>query len=53
LFYVLVYTLLLKRRTPQNIVWGGAAGAMPALIGWAAVTNDLSVSAWLLFLIIF
>lgn len=53
LFYVFVYTLLLKRRTPQNIVWGGAAGAMPALIGWAAVTNDLSVSAWLLFLIIF
>jgi protoheme IX farnesyltransferase len=53
LFYVLVYTLLLKRRTPQNIVWGGAAGAMPALIGWAAVTNSLSVSAWLLFLIIF
>jgi len=53
LFYVLIYTLLLKRRTPQNIVWGGAAGAMPVLIGWAAVTNDLSVSAWLLFLVIF
>ena len=53
LFYVLVYTLLLKRRTPQNIVWGGAAGAMPVLIGWAAVTQDLSVAAWLLFLIIF
>ncbi len=53
LFYVLVYTLLLKRRTPQNIVWGGAAGAMPVLIGWAAVTNDLGVSAWLLFLVIF
>ncbi len=53
LFYVFVYTLLLKRRTPQNIVWGGAAGAMPALIGWAAVTNGLNVSAWLLFLIIF
>ena len=53
LFYVLVYTLLLKRRTPQNIVWGGAAGAMPVLIGWAAVTDDLSVSAWLLFLVIF
>ncbi len=52
-FYVLVYTLLLKRRTPQNIVWGGAAGAMPVLIGWAAVTNSLSVSAWLLFLVIF
>ncbi len=53
LFYVLVYTLLLKRRTPQNIVWGGAAGAAPVLIGWAAVTQSLSVSAWLLFLIIF
>ena len=52
-FYVLVYTLLLKRRTPQNIVWGGAAGAMPVLIGWAAVTQDLSASAWLLFLVIF
>ena len=53
LFYVLVYTLLLKRRTPQNIVWGGAAGAAPVLIGWAAVTQTLSVSAWLLFLLIF
>ena len=39
LFYVFVYTLGLKRRTPQNIVWGGAAGAMPALIGWASVTG--------------
>ena len=53
LFYVLVYTLLLKRRTPQNIVWGGAAGAMPVLIGWAATTGSLSVAAWLLFLVIF
>lgn len=53
LFYVFVYTLGLKRRTPQNIVWGGAAGAMPALIGWAAVTNDLGPQAWVLFLIIF
>ncbi len=53
LFYVLIYTLLLKRRTPQNIVWGGAAGAMPVLIGWAAVANSLSVAAWLLFLVIF
>jgi protoheme IX farnesyltransferase len=53
LFYVLVYTLLLKRRTPQNIVWGGAAGAAPVLIGWAAVTQELSVSAWILFLLIF
>ena len=53
LFYVLVYTLLLKRRTPQNIVWGGAAGSMPVLIGWAAVTNSLSIAAWVLFLVIF
>lgn len=53
LFYVFVYTLGLKRRTPQNIVWGGAAGAMPALIGWAAVTNEISMSAIVLFLIIF
>ncbi|NBU22953.1 MAG: protoheme IX farnesyltransferase [Actinobacteria bacterium] len=53
LFYVFVYTLGLKRRTPQNIVWGGAAGAMPALIGWAAVTNEVSITAWVLFLIIF
>ena len=52
-FYVLVYTLLLKRRTPQNIVWGGAAGAMPVLIGWAAVTGELSVAPWILFLVIF
>lgn len=53
LFYVFVYTLLLKRRTPQNIVWGGAAGAMPVLIGWAAVTNELSWTPLILFLIIF
>ncbi len=53
LFYVFVYTLVLKRRTPQNIVWGGAAGAAPALIGWAAVTHEVSASAWVLFLIIF
>jgi protoheme IX farnesyltransferase len=53
LFYVFVYTLLLKRRTPQNIVWGGAAGSMPVLIGWAAVTNEVSATAWVLFLIIF
>ena len=52
-FYVLVYTIALKRRTPQNIVWGGAAGCMPALIGWAAVTNSLSVTAWSFFLVIF
>jgi protoheme IX farnesyltransferase len=53
LFYVFVYTLLLKRRTPQNIVWGGAAGAMPVLIGWAAVTGALDATAWVLFLIVF
>lgn len=53
LFYVCVYTLVLKRRTPQNIVWGGAAGATPVLIGWAAVTGDLSPTPWVLFLIIF
>ena len=53
LFYVFVYTLLLKRRTPQNIVWGGAAGSMPVLIGWAAVTNELAPAALVLFLIIF
>ena len=53
LFYVFIYTLGLKRRTPQNIVWGGAAGAMPALIGWAAVTGELSLAAWVLFLIVF
>lgn len=53
LFYVFVYTLGLKRRTPQNIVWGGAAGAIPPLIGWAAVTGNLDASAWVLFLIVF
>ncbi len=53
LFYVLIYTLVLKRRTPQNIVWGGAAGAAPVLIGWAAVTGEVSAAAWVLFLVIF
>ncbi|MEN9753399.1 MAG: hypothetical protein RL670_1090 [Actinomycetota bacterium] len=53
LFYVFVYTLLLKRRTPQNIVWGGAAGAAPVLIGWAAVTGEVAPAAWILFLVIF
>jgi len=53
LFYVLVYTLLLKRRTSQNIVWGGAAGCMPVLIGWAAVTNRIGWAAVVLFAIIF
>ena len=52
-FYVFIYTLILKRRTPQNIVWGGAAGAAPVLIGWAAVTGEVSTTAWVLFLIIF
>ncbi len=53
LYYVLVYTLLLKRRTPQNIVWGGAAGCMPVLIGWAAVTGSLDAAAFVLFGIVF
>jgi protoheme IX farnesyltransferase len=52
-FYVVVYTMLLKRRTAQNIVWGGAAGCMPVLIGWAAVTGSLAWPALVLFLIIF
>ncbi len=52
-FYVLVYTLYLKRTTPQNIVIGGAAGAVPALVGWAAVTGDLALPAWLLFAVVF
>ena len=53
LFYVVVYTLWLKRRTPRNIVIGGAAGAAPVLIGWAAVTGGLSLTPLLMFLIIF
>lgn len=53
LFYVLVYTLVLKRRTPQNIVWGGAAGCMPVLIGWAAVTGSLDWAPIILFGIVF
>lgn len=52
-FYVIVYSLVLKRRTPQNIVWGGAAGGFPVLIGWAAVTGSLSWTPAILFLIIF
>jgi protoheme IX farnesyltransferase len=52
-FYVVIYTLLLKRRTWSNIVIGGAAGAFPPLVGWAAVTGDLSPLAWCLFGIIF
>ncbi|MCK6417328.1 MAG: heme o synthase [Alphaproteobacteria bacterium] len=53
LFYVFVYTIWLKRRTPQNIVIGGAAGAFPPLIGWAAVTGDISLYPLILFSIIF
>lgn len=52
-FYVFVYTMGLKRRTPQNIVIGGAAGAFPPMIGWAAVTGDIGIGAAVLFLIIF
>ena len=53
LFYIFIYTLLLKRRTSQNIVWGGAAGAMPVLIGFSSVTGTVSWSAAVLFLMIF
>ncbi|HXC77200.1 MAG TPA: heme o synthase [Candidatus Acidoferrum sp.] len=53
LVYVFVYTMWLKRMTPQNIVIGGAAGAFPPLVGWAAVTGSLSPLAWVLFAIIF
>lgn len=52
-FYVLVYTMALKRRTSQNIVWGGIAGCMPVFIGWAAITNSLSWSALAFFMVIF
>jgi heme o synthase len=52
-FYVIVYTIWLKRRSKQNIVIGGAAGAVPVLVGWAAVTNSLSWTPVLLFLVIF
>jgi len=53
IFYVVVYTMALKQRTSQNIVWGGIAGCMPVLIGWAAVTNSLSVTPWAFFFVIF
>src|SRR5262245_56135198 len=53
LFYVFVYTLWLKPRTVQNIVIGGAAGAVPVLVGWAAVTNQLDTPAWILFAVVF
>src|SRR5256885_39846 len=52
-FYVFVYTMWLKRSTPQNIVIGGAAGAFPPMIGWAAVTGDITLAPVLMFLIIF
>jgi len=53
LFYVFVYTIWLKPRSPQNIVVGGAAGAVPALVGWAAVTGSLAAPAWVMFAIVF
>ncbi len=52
-FYVVIYTMWLKRRTPQNIVIGGAAGAFPPMVGWAAVTGGVSIESLVLFLIIF
>ncbi len=52
-YYDVIYTMWLKRTTPQNTVWGGACGAAPVLIGWAAVTGSLSWQAWLLFAIVF
>ena len=52
-FYIFVYTIWLKPRTTQNIVIGGAAGAVPALVGWAAVTGSLALPAWILFVIVF
>lgn len=51
--YVVVYTMLLKRRTPQNIVWGGAAGCMPVLIAWSAITGTLSLTPLVLFMVVF
>ena len=53
IYYVIIYTVLLKRYTSLNIVIGGGAGAMPVLVGWAAVTGGLSLNAWLLFAIVF
>jgi len=52
-YYDIVYTMWLKRTTPQNTVWGGVCGALPVLIGWAAVTHDLDMRAWLLFAVVF
>ena len=53
LFYVFVYSIWLKRRTSQNIVWGGLAGCMPVIIGWSAVTGDIGWPAWVFFGVIF
>lgn len=53
LFYVLIYTMLLKRRTEQNIVWGGIAGCFPVVIGWSAVTGGVDWPAWILFTLVF
>ncbi|QVQ52145.1 heme o synthase [Spiractinospora alimapuensis] len=53
LFYLFVYSLLLKRRTAQNVVWGGIAGCMPVLIGWAAITGELALAPFVLFLVVF
>ena len=52
-FYIVVYTVWLKRRTPQNIVWGGIAGCFPPLIGWTAVTGSLALTPFVMFLIVF
>lgn len=52
-FYVLIYTLVLKRRTAQNVVWGGAAGCMPVMIGWSAVTGTVGWQALVMFAVIF
>jgi protoheme IX farnesyltransferase len=53
LFYVFVYTIWLKPRSPHNIVIGGAAGAVPVLVGWAAVTGEVAAPAWVLFALVF
>lgn len=53
LLYVVFYTIMLKRHTTQNIVWGGAAGCMPVLIGWSAVTGSLALEPFILFLVVF
>jgi protoheme IX farnesyltransferase len=53
IYYVIIYTIILKKRTSQNIVIGGGAGAIPPVIGWASVTNDISLTPIILFFIIF